>query len=208
MTPREDLEETRKGQIVEAASKVFARKGLQKARMDDIVDESGLSKGALYWYFKSKDEIIDALLKKFLDRELQALEKIQQAKGPTAERIQDFVNLVVADIQNLKYFSSISFEFYAMALRSKRIQKLFTEYFNRFKEVITPIIEQGIREGEFRNVNSLEVVVAIGALIEGTILLYAFDPVAIDIEKYVNSGMNLILNGLLANGSKESNGGR
>jgi len=56
MSPRPDVSEERKNQILDAAGKVFARLGFQKTRMDDIVEESGLSKGTLYWYFKSKDE--------------------------------------------------------------------------------------------------------------------------------------------------------
>ena len=43
----------RKNQILEAAFKVFVEKGYSKATMDDIVDSSGLSKGALYHFYKS-----------------------------------------------------------------------------------------------------------------------------------------------------------
>ncbi len=62
MSPREDVSEERKEQILDAATEVFAQKGFDKARMDDIVEETGLSKGALYWYFKSKDDIIFAIM--------------------------------------------------------------------------------------------------------------------------------------------------
>ena len=58
MVARTDLSATRKNQILDAAMTVFARSGFHEARMDDIVQESGLSKGTLYWYFKSKEEII------------------------------------------------------------------------------------------------------------------------------------------------------
>ena len=44
--------------IIEAAVKVFAEQGIGKARMDDIAQETGVSKGTLYLYFKSKDAII------------------------------------------------------------------------------------------------------------------------------------------------------
>ena len=54
MTPRPDIQGERKKQILDAAMTVFAQKGFHQARMDDIVEQSGLSKGTIYWYFKSK----------------------------------------------------------------------------------------------------------------------------------------------------------
>ena len=55
--------EERKSQIMEAAMKVFTRKGYSNARMDDIVETSGLSKGAIYHHFESKKEIFISLIK-------------------------------------------------------------------------------------------------------------------------------------------------
>ena len=57
MPPRPDLSAERRAQIVRAALTCFSRKGYAKTTMDDIVAESGLSKGSLYWYFESKDEL-------------------------------------------------------------------------------------------------------------------------------------------------------
>ena len=62
MSPRPDVSKERKQQILDAAEDVFTRKGLDNARMDDIAKRTGLSKGSLYWYFKSKDDLIIAIL--------------------------------------------------------------------------------------------------------------------------------------------------
>ena len=51
MPPRPDVSEERRGQIIEAALACFTRKGYANTTIDDIVAESGLSKGAIYWYF-------------------------------------------------------------------------------------------------------------------------------------------------------------
>ena len=51
-----------KNQILEAAFKVFVKKGYSKTTMDDIVDVSGLSKGALYHYYKSKKDLFLSLI--------------------------------------------------------------------------------------------------------------------------------------------------
>ena len=54
--------EERQSQIMEAAMKVFTKKGFASARMDDIVEESGLSKGAIYHHYKGKKDIFLALI--------------------------------------------------------------------------------------------------------------------------------------------------
>ncbi len=64
MSPRPDVSEERKGQILEAATSVFSRLGFHRARMEDVALESGLAKGTLYLYYRSKDELIGALLER------------------------------------------------------------------------------------------------------------------------------------------------
>jgi TetR/AcrR family acrAB operon transcriptional repressor len=53
--------EARRAQILDAAFRVFAERGYHAARMDDLVRESGLSKGSLYWHFESKEDVFLAL---------------------------------------------------------------------------------------------------------------------------------------------------
>ncbi|MBI3814338.1 MAG: helix-turn-helix transcriptional regulator, partial [Nitrospinae bacterium] len=56
-----ETEEVRRKQILESAIRCISRQGYHQTTMDDIASEAGLSKGALYWYFKSKDEILTAM---------------------------------------------------------------------------------------------------------------------------------------------------
>jgi len=59
---REQYIEERHNQILDAAVEIFGNKGLDVATMDDIAQAVGISKGTIYLYFKSKDEIFDAIL--------------------------------------------------------------------------------------------------------------------------------------------------
>src|SRR5689334_20396381 len=99
MAPRPDVSEERKNQILEAATAVFARMGFHKARMDDIGEEARLSKGALYWYFRSKDSIIDALLKRFFDRDFADLRVLLHAEGPASERLLTYARQSTAEVE-------------------------------------------------------------------------------------------------------------
>ncbi len=60
---------------------MFARGGFRTARMDDRVEQAGLSKGALYLYYKSKDAIIAALLQHLFAQEFKQLQALVESEG-------------------------------------------------------------------------------------------------------------------------------
>lgn len=63
-----EYRESRRAEITAAALTCFARKGFQGASMSEIIAESGLSAGAIYGHFASKDEIVEAVAREILDR--------------------------------------------------------------------------------------------------------------------------------------------
>jgi AcrR family transcriptional regulator len=88
MTPKPDIAAERRTQIIEAALACFTRKGYNNTTMDDIVAESGLSKGSLYWYFKSKDELFEAaMLSVFMDVGEQAFTAMEEC-STTADQLR------------------------------------------------------------------------------------------------------------------------
>ena len=193
---KDDKKEARRNQILEAAMKVFARMGFNRARMDDIVEESGLSKGALYWYFKSKDDIITAILDRMVGRETMEMRGMLEDERPVREKLSDLLQSMIADITRMRPFMPILIEFWALQLRRKTIRQVIGKYYQAYIETLTPVIQQGIDRGEFRPVNAMTVSVALGAVVEGTILLWATTPEFVDLESDILEGCNLILDGL------------
>lgn len=198
MAPRPDVSEERRKQILDAAVKVFAEAGFDKARMDDIVTESGLSKGTLYWYFDGKDAIITAILENIFEGEIDHLQSLVEAPGSAKDRLFQLTSSTVAEFERILQTLPITFEFYAMALRNDVVRLAIRSYLEAYIKIIVPIVEQGMRSGEFRHVNSFEAAIALGAVIEGTVLLWVIDPERISIENHLESGTRLILEGLLA----------
>jgi AcrR family transcriptional regulator len=198
MSPRPNVSDERKSQIINAAEDVFTKKGFNEARMDDIADKTGLSKGTLYLYFKSKDDLIVAILDRMFQLELKQLQNLNQAEMSATDAIWKISDLLTKDILGMLRLIPIVYQFLALAFRNKYVQKALKKYINQYLDILTPIVQRGIDSGEFRKVDAREVAVAMGALIEGTLLLWVYDKAAVDPQYHIKSGLKLLLEGVQA----------
>jgi AcrR family transcriptional regulator len=196
MSPRPNVSDQRKSQILNAAEDIFTKKGFDEARMNDIAEKTGLSKGTLYLYFKSKDDLIVAILDRIFQNEFRQLENLQESESSASEAIWKLTNTISRDIVRLLRLIPIIYNFLALAFRNKHVQRALKEYINRYLNILIPMIQRGIDSGEFRQVDAREVAIAAGAIIEGTILLWAYDKSVVDPERHIRSGMKLLLEGV------------
>jgi TetR/AcrR family fatty acid metabolism transcriptional regulator len=199
MPPRPDVSEERKTQILSAATKVFTRLGFSDARMDDIVAESGLSKGALYWYFDSKDAIIVSILDQIFDWETSHVRDLLKHEDLAEKKLEIIIDTTLQDLGKMKPLMPIFFDFWSLSVRKKSVNRAIKRYYQNYLDLIEPIIELGIDQGEFRSVDVSATALALGAMFEGTILFSIYFPDTIDFENQFKSNLNLILEGLLLN---------
>ena len=198
MSPRPNVTDERTSQIITAAEDVFTKKGFAEARMEDIAEETGLSKGSLYNYFKSKDDLIIAILDRIFQREFKTFDELDYSKMSSTEIVNHFVDTVAKDIKLMLRLMPIAYEFLALAFRNKTVQKALKVYVNRYMNILVPIIENGIASGEFKEVDPNEVAIAMGAVLEGTILMWVYDKSLVNPEVHIRSGMKLLLEGVQA----------
>lgn len=199
MSPRPDVSEERKNQILDAATQVFMQKGFDKARMDDIVEETGLSKGTLYWYFKSKYDIIISILDRIFQHAFDQFDSQQKDSELSAsEALWQFSEEAIQDYKKMLSLMPVAYEFLALAFRNKVVQKVLKRYFNRYMEILVPIIQRGIDSGEFRQMDPTEAAIAAGAIFEGTILLWVYDKDLVDPERHIRAGIKIWLAGVQA----------
>jgi len=203
MSPRANVSAARKAQILDAAAAVFARKGFYQASMDDIVVEAGLSKGALYWYFKSKDQIITAILDRLFAPELAGLQALVTADGSARERLLQFAAMTAREMKHMLRVAPLTYEFYALAFRDKNVRKALRRYLRAYHAHLTPLVEQGIAHGEFRADDAAQVAMTLVAIGEGTLLVWIFDPKSFDLERQIVAGMTHVLDGVSVAAKKQ-----
>jgi AcrR family transcriptional regulator len=196
MSRRPDTSEIRRNQILDAATKVFVRLGFQHARMDDIVEESGLSKGTLYWYFKSKEDIINAILRRLFTGELENLGSLLQAEGTVSERLMQLTNNRVIGMKRMSDLVPIIFEFYAVAVHQQWVKQFIGEYFKHFRGLLEDLINQGIDRGEFHPVNAAETAISFASMYEGLTIHWLMEPEAVQWDILSENSIPMLLNGL------------
>jgi AcrR family transcriptional regulator len=198
MSPRPDVSKERTEQILKAAENVFARKGIDRARMDDVAEETELSKATLYLYFKSKDSLLVALLERMFAGAFDRLEKRAATASSAAESIVQFTDDAARGYASMLRVLPMVFELLALAIRNRAFQKAAKQYLAAYMRCLVPIVQKGIESGEFRRVEAKEVAIAAAAILEGTVLLWAYDRNLVSIQRHIRSGIRLLLDGILA----------
>ena len=196
MSPRPNVTQERKFQILNAAEGVFTKKGLDVARMDDIAEETGLSKGTLYLYFKSKDDLIIAILDRIFEGVFKQMDARKDNLLSATEAISQFTEEAIRDYKKMLRLMPVAYEFLALAFRNKTVQKALKQYFRHYMDMLVPIIQRGIDSGEFRQVDAREVAIAAAAIYEGTVLLWVYDNSLVDLEHHIRSSIKLLLEGV------------
>lgn len=197
MAPRKETKQARQNQILEAAMEVFVRLGFSKARMDDIAAEAGLSKGSLYWHFKSKEDIISAVLYRLFQGEIGDLRKISALDIPADEKLRRFAQQVANDVQATQRWQPLMADFFAVSTRHKNVQQFLQHYYQDYIDLLSAIIREGVDAGLFRVADAREAAFTLTAAAEGAILLCALDLGRKNWNEQMQTTLLDILNGFL-----------
>jgi AcrR family transcriptional regulator len=144
-------EQQRRAQILSAAMICFARQGYHATSMDDVVRESGLSVGAIYSYFPSKEDLFLALSDDRANQTLTYLNDLFRRPGPMPEKTQAavdyFFDMLSDDLLSL---ARVNVEFMSEAAKSERVkarQELRCESVRKF---LRWMLQEAQRDGQIR----------------------------------------------------------
>lgn len=159
--------------ILEAALRCFSRTGYHKTSMDDIVSESQVSKGGLYWHFKSKQELFMALFEYMFERAFQHMH-IGEPKEPLPPK-QELEGLLLSAGAALDAIPQglISTASFLMELwKLPGFWEAYKNMLSPFAGMVSAVIQRGIEAGVFRQVEVEDTVWSIMAALDG-VMLYA-----------------------------------
>jgi AcrR family transcriptional regulator len=149
----EEEQAKRRHEIFHQVVPIFLKKGFQETSMREIAEAAGLGKSTLYDYFRTKDDILVYFFEDQLDDLAADARKIAVQNCPADERLRQILEKYVEDFQaNKSLFLKLSIESQRLRPESQKgIQKKRYAY----QDLIRALIDEGIREGLFRPVDSL-----------------------------------------------------
>jgi AcrR family transcriptional regulator len=197
MPPRPDVSAERRAQIIEAALACFVRKGYTNTTMDDIAAECGLSKGTLYWYFKSKDDLFTAAMGSvFEEFGEDVLLEVAQHETVT-EQLRAGARLMVDLCRTGEGLFGLFVEFWSQSDRREEAGQYWADMLMQYARMIATIAEEGIHSGEFKPVDVEALAWAIMAAYDGLAAYMTLKP-DLDPDRVSDAFIETLLNGLLA----------
>lgn len=194
--------DARPAEIVSAAYEVFAEKGFAAARLDDIAARAGVSKGALYLYFETKQDIFEAVVRDAVGANLDAIEAMADAyQGP----FEDLLRMMVPRIAGLAADSPLGKVLKMVIGESGNFpeiariwhDKLISRALGLLSGLIARAQERGeIRPGDPRN----HAISIMSPMLMAVIFRETFVPVGatpFDIPKLMDQHLSTVLPGLL-----------
>jgi AcrR family transcriptional regulator len=147
----EEHERKRREQILAAAMECFARNGYRATSIEDIVRESGLSVGAIYTYFQSKQDLFLALAEQRTAETMQAFRAIYERPGSMPDKNRDSVELFFNQLSaELASYCRVSFEFWSEAPKSGALQAERAKLCDSIREFIVWTLSEARQAGELR----------------------------------------------------------
>ena len=202
MAPRPDVSEERKAQIFQAALACFNRKGYHRTTMDDIVAESGLSKGALYWYFKSKKELFISLFEEVIGQLGQAWAAIAaDGEARATDKLLASLALFRAELEEMVPFFGVMMEAWSQTRYDEDVESLIGELYGPYLEIMSRIVEEGVASGEFRVASAQATALVIMTLFDGITLALGVGLWRHDWNEVMDAAEELVLRGLGAKGA-------
>lgn len=187
-------EETR-SKIIDSAVKLFSTRGFSAASVDEICEEAGISKGAFYHHFESKQALFLALLDSWLQAIDNAIEASKDKTAPETfmQMTEAFPYIFETAGDGLPMF----LEFWLQASRDKTIWEAGIAPYRRYHKYFTSLIKKGVDEGSFVEVDPELTSRMIVATAMGLLLQSLLDPKGAKWEKVARESTDLLVNSLL-----------
>ena len=197
MSPKADVSALRKQQIYQAALACFGRKGYHKTTMDDIVAESGLSKGALYWYFNSKKALFLSLFQDTMGSYGTTWEALIKGESTSAaDKLRASMAFFRAELKEMVPFVGILLEAWVLTRHDEDVSSLARKFYQPYLDSMTQIIDEGVASGEFEVRSAEATSLVIMTLYDGVILALGTGLGSGDWDKLMDAAEALVLHGV------------
>jgi AcrR family transcriptional regulator len=199
MSPKTTGPETT-SRILQAAIDCFAREGYDGTGVAEICESAGVSKGAFYHHFPSKQSIFLALLEQWLAILDMQLNTVRESSNTAAEALDRIAGLSGMVIESGHGELPMLFGFWTQALHDPEVWQATIAPYRRYHQFFQSLIEEGVADGSLQDADPrfggpLVVALAVGVLLQGVM-----DPSGAEWVEILEQGMRYLIRGMQANG--------
>ena len=207
---KEDAEQTRQA-ILESAMDIFYEKGYSKTTFDEIAKRINLTKGAVYWYFRNKPDIVAALINDFVQKHIKRLEEFRA--GKEEENLDILADMMLLAYHHMKknpleykfiFFITCQMEWSEAIL--VKIRPLVEQTSEISRKLMTDTLLKLKKNKKIKEDTDVEKITEIlQALWMGLLENYLAKRMNLDFEQIVRQGFNLIFNSIKTEGVNNEN---
>jgi AcrR family transcriptional regulator len=185
--------ESQRRRITDAAIACFSREGFHRTTMQDIVRETGLSAGAIYRYFRSKEDIVAAIADEHHAPEAAVLADAEGSTDVTAT-LRELVHASLGRLTDPdeQRWRRVTVQVWAEALRNERVMDVVRSGLDEPVRVLTALIRRGQDEGRLpKGVDPASTARVCASIFQGLVLQQAWDP-ELDVDGYIEAVLSLL----------------
>ena len=190
-------QDLRKDQILDAALTVLVQNGYEGSRMDDVVSESQLSKGAIYWYYKSKKAMYLDLVNFWVIRYSATINHLVENDQSAPDQLKSLFNYFIDQYESDPDPFIALTEFWSMAQKDDDFRAKLQKVYSQFLEVLEKIIAKGVKDGDFKKLDIRITAMSIMLNVESINWFTLFDTHGVSARDYIQTISDFILAGLL-----------
>ncbi len=189
--------ESRRAEILAAAMATCAEKGFFSTRIDDIAERAGVSKGAIYHHFDSKQDVFLTLLEQLIDESVGMIAELDATGATAEESLRALTDSLLAMTRESPLLVKGLFELYLVSMRDPEFRARFMRHYDAMIDAATHIIARAMERGELSSELDAETAARIAFMGgDGLLLMHV---VLDDFERGVEASvqfMDLVMRGL------------
>src|SRR4051812_25454645 len=127
--------------LLNAALRIFARRGYRDAGVDEIAAEAGYSKGALYWHFSGKEELLAALLEERIDAPMRDRFALLASAPPERDMSVEATRAFAKQTDEQREAMLLEREYWSLAIRDPELRARYAERQTELREALATAMQ-------------------------------------------------------------------
>lgn len=132
-------------ELLSAALRVFARRGYEQAGVDEVAAEAGYSKGALYWHFSGKEELLQVLLEERIDAPMRAMVSLLESAPPERDMSLEATHEFARQLSEQREAVLLERECWTLAIRDPELRARYVERQGELRDALASALRARAR---------------------------------------------------------------